>query len=202
MKSDLGSIVGAIIGFVIFIISSIVLYLILDNYYKNFYYTANSVANQVRNIVGENIKFLNNQTNYSSPYLIIYNNGNKALDLSCFRLYVNGYFSPFSVANQVRNIVGENIKFLNNQTNYSSPYLIIYNNGNKALDLSCFQLYVNGYFSSFNYSINYLYPSNLFLPGENATIYFNNNYLVNNSWNYIILVSCYGVKFQTLIYAR
>jgi len=92
MRSDLGSIIGAIIGFVIFIVSSSVLYLILNNYYKNFYYTANSIDNQIKNIVGENIKFLNNQTNYSNPYLIIYNNGNKALDLSCFQLYINGYF--------------------------------------------------------------------------------------------------------------
>jgi archaellum component FlaF (FlaF/FlaG flagellin family) len=113
-----------------------------------------------------------------------------------------GYYSAYSIAKEIKNIVGENIKFLNNQTNYSSPYLIIYNNGNKALDLSCFQLYVNGYFTPFNYSINYLYPSNLFLPGENATIYFSNQYLVNNSWNYIILVSCYGVKFQTLIFSN
>jgi archaellum component FlaF (FlaF/FlaG flagellin family) len=113
-----------------------------------------------------------------------------------------GYYSAYTIAREIKNIVGENIEFLNNQTNYSSPYLIIYNNGNKALDLSCFQLYTNGYFTPFNYSINYLYPSNLLLSGENATIYFSNQYLVNNSWNYIILVSCYGVKFQTLIFSN
>ncbi|BFI73337.1 hypothetical protein YN1_3240 [Nanoarchaeota archaeon] len=147
MKSDLGSIIGAIIGFIIFSLSISILYIILNNYFNNYTKTSNAIASEIKNIIGENIEFLNNQTNFSSPYLIIYNNGNKALDLSCFQLYVNGYLTPF------------------------------------------------------NYSINYLYPSNFLLPNENATIYFSNQYLINNSWNYIILVSCYGVKFQTLIFS-
>ncbi|WP_258393216.1 hypothetical protein [Nanobdella aerobiophila] len=146
MRSDLGSIIGAIIGFVIFSLSLFALYFILNNSFASYKYTANSINEEIRNIIGENIEFLDNQTTYINPNITIYNNGNKALDLSCF------------------------------------------------------QLYVNGYYTSFNYSINYLYPSNLLLPGENATIYFSNNYIENNSYNYIIFMSCYGDRFQTLIY--
>ncbi|MGB9674529.1 MAG: hypothetical protein ACPLX8_00190 [Nanopusillaceae archaeon] len=146
MRSDTGSLVGAIASFFVFIVSIYVLYTILTNMYSNFNNTAYAIINGVRNMVGENIKFLNNQTSYLSPNINILNNGNKVLDLSCFRLYVNGFI-------------------------------------------------VN-----FNYSVNQLYPSNLLLPGEDANITFPNIYLKNASWNYIALLSCYGNRFQTLIY--
>ncbi len=135
----------------------------------------NRMRSDLGSIIGAIIGFIIFFVSITILYLIL--NGS----------FKNYYYSANTIANEIKNIVGENIEFLNN--------------GNKALDLSCFQLYVNGYFIPFNYSINYLYPSTLFLPGENATIYFSNQYLVNNSWNYIILVSCYGVKFQTLIFS-
>jgi len=91
----------------------------------------------------------------------------------------------------------ELINFLNNSTNISNPYIIIENVGKVSLDLSCFSLYIDGNRVNFTYQINEVYPDNLLDPSENATIYFNYS---NTGWQKVILISCEGKRFETLIY--
>ena len=91
-------------------------------------------------------------------------------------------------------IMSENIDFLNNKTSYNNPYLTIRNSGKISLDLSCFKLFVNGNLVNFNYSLRFLYPNQI------ANLTFSNLYIKNNSWNYINLVSCNGLRYDWTIY--
>jgi len=91
----------------------------------------------------------------------------------------------------------ELIDFLNNSTNTSNPNIVIKNVGKVSLDLSCFNLYIEGNKVNFTYQITEMYPDNLLNPSENATLYFNYS---NVGWKKAILISCDGKRFETLIY--
>jgi len=91
----------------------------------------------------------------------------------------------------------ELIDFLNNSTNISNPNIIIKNIGKVSLDLSCFNLYIEGDKIGFTYQINEVYIDNLLNPSENATLYFNYSDI---GWKKVILISCNGKRFETLIY--
>ena len=90
----------------------------------------------------------------------------------------------------------ELIDFLNNNTLASSPELEIKNIGEISLDLSCFKVYVNGNLTTFNYTINELYSNNLLDPGETAVIYLPPSTV---GWKQIVVVSCRGNRFETLL---
>jgi len=91
----------------------------------------------------------------------------------------------------------ELIDFLNNSTNISNPNIVIKNVGKVSLDLSCFNLYIEGNKINFTYQINETYPDNLLNPSENATLYFNYS---DMGWKKVVLISCVGKRFETLIY--
>jgi len=91
----------------------------------------------------------------------------------------------------------ELIDFLNNSTNISNPIIIIKNIGKVSLDPSCFSLYIEGNKINFTYRINEIYLDNLLNPSENATLYFNYS---NTGWKKVVLISCNGKRFETLIY--
>jgi len=93
----------------------------------------------------------------------------------------------------------EIVDFLNNETDSNNPILIIKNIGKVSLDLSCFKIYVNGNLTNFSYSIEDLYKDFLLNPGETANITLSSD---NIGWKKIIMVSCNGNKFETLIYYR
>jgi len=91
----------------------------------------------------------------------------------------------------------ELIDFLNNSTNVLNPNIIIKNIGKTSLDLSCFSLYIEGNKINFTYQINEIYSDNLLNPSENVTLYFNYS---NTGWKKVVLISCNGKRFETLIY--
>lgn len=104
------------------------------------------------------------------------------------------YLRTLIVSSEIYEKYSELIRILNNQTLYSSPYLTIQNIGYRTLDLSCFQLFVNGNLVQFNYTQRFLLPNQI----ENIT--FPNNYLNNESWNYINLITCNGLRYDDTIY--
>ncbi|RIB35246.1 MAG: hypothetical protein BXU00_02885 [Candidatus Nanoclepta minutus] len=91
----------------------------------------------------------------------------------------------------------ELVDFLNNSTNISNPLIIIKNIGKVSLDPSCFSLYIEGNKINFTYQINEVYHDNLLNPSENAALYFS---YPNTGWKKVVLISCNGKRFETLIY--
>lgn len=107
----------------------------------------------------------------------------------------NMYQNALIVLDRANKIYSEHIKILNNQTSYLSPYLTIQNVGYSTLDLSCFQLFVNGKLTAFNYDQRFL------LPNQIGNITFQNTSLINASWNYINLITCNGIRYDYTVYA-
>lgn len=143
MKGDLSQIMGALAGFLVFISS-----LAIFSYFISY-----------------NLKNLNNIIEHTYKYY-----ETRSLEL---------------------------IDFLNNSTNITSSNITIKNIGKVSLDLSCFKLYIDGEEVNFTYHIFDLYKNSLLDPSENATLYFNYS---ETGWRKVILVSCDGKRFETLIY--
>jgi archaellum component FlaF (FlaF/FlaG flagellin family) len=123
------------------------------------------------------------------------------LSIAILMWYINTttnalYEKAYIIAKKAHEKALENIKFLNNETSFTNPYISIKNIGSTILDLKCFKLFINGKLTEFNYTKEILFPN------EISNITFENTYLKNNSWNTINLISCNGLRYIYTIYAK
>lgn len=95
-RGDISSIVGAFVVFITFLLSiSLLNYFIQSNYDRGeqrILYISNIIYEKLK----ENIEFLNNETSSSDPEVIIKNKGKSSIDLSCFKVYVDGQLSNYT----------------------------------------------------------------------------------------------------------
>lgn len=90
MKADISSIFAGLTTFLAFILSITILqYFIITNEERSLSILEKKSKYYYEKML-ELIDFLNNETTADSPTITIKNIGKKSLDLSCFKLYIDG----------------------------------------------------------------------------------------------------------------
>ena len=90
MKADISSIFAGLATFLAFILSIAILqYFIITNEERSLSILEKKSKYYYEKML-ELIDFLNNETTADSPTITIKNIGKKSLDLSCFKLYIDG----------------------------------------------------------------------------------------------------------------
>jgi len=95
-RSDFSSIIGGFAVFISFIVSLAILHYFITLSSEKVLMILDKNTNTMYERSLELISFLNNKTLATSPELDIKNIGEVSLDLSCFRLYINGNLTTFT----------------------------------------------------------------------------------------------------------